>query len=246
MKVEIFIPCFVDQLFPQTAVNMVHILEWAGCEVLYNTQQTCCGQPAYNAGFQDECRGVAKKFIEGFSGTHYVVVPGGSCTGFVRNYYTHLFEKSDMEKEVAVKSPLFYEFSAFLTDVLGIEDTQASFKGIGVYHDACGALRECGIKNAPRKLLNNVQGLTMIETEDAERCCGFGGTFSVKYEPISTAMGEQKVRNAIDAGADCIISTDLSCLMHLEGYIRQHKLSIQTLHIADVLATGVNNGNGLL
>lgn len=234
MKVEIFIPCFVDQLFPQTAFNMVRILEWAGCEVIYNTQQTCCGQPAYNAGFKKECSTVAKKFIEGFSGDHYVVVPGGSCTGFVRNYYQHLVPAANLKE----RPRMFYEFSSFITDILGIEDLNAGFEGTAVYHDACGALRECGIKNAPRKLLQQVRGLKIIETEDAERCCGFGGTFSVKYEPISVSMGEQKVKNAIAAGADYIISTDLSCLMHLEGYIRQHHLPIKTLHIADVLASG--------
>lgn len=232
MTVEIFIPCFVDQLFPKTAFNMVAILERVGCEVLYNTQQTCCGQPAYNAGFTNECSAVAQKFIEGFSGDHYVVVPGGSCTGFVRNYYQHLLSVADLKG----RHRKFYEFSSFLTDVLGIEDLKASFAGTAVYHDACGALRECGIKNAPRTLLQQVKGLTIIETEDAERCCGFGGTFSVKYEPISVGMGEQKVRNAIAAGAGYIISTDLSCLMHLEGYIRQHQLNIRTIHIADILA----------
>lgn len=236
MTIELFIPCFVDQLYPQTAFNMVGILERAGCKVLYNTAQTCCGQPAYNAGFKKECSHVAKKFIEGFSCQHYVVVAGGSCTGFVRNYYGQVLSEPPLRDEAVTKSRMFYEFSAFLTEVLDVEDTNACFEGTAVYHDACGALRECGIKDAPRRLLKNVRGLTIIETEDAERCCGFGGTFSVKYEPISVSMGEQKVRNAIAAGADYIISTDLSCLMHLEGYIRHHQLPIQTLHIADVLA----------
>ncbi|MBX3242638.1 MAG: (Fe-S)-binding protein [Chitinophagaceae bacterium] len=235
MKVEIFIPCFVDQLFPQTAFNMVHILECAGCEVEYNVAQTCCGQPAYNAGFQDECGIVARKFIAGFSGENYVVVPGGSCTGFVRNYYKQLFKGSDLEEQVITKPSLFYEFSSFLTDILGVEDTGAALEGVAVYHDACGALRECGVKAAPRTLLNHVRGLKVVETEDAERCCGFGGTFAVKYEPISVSMGEQKVLNAIAAGADYIISTDLSCLMHLDGYIQKHNLPIKTMHIADVL-----------
>lgn len=237
MHVELFIPCFVDQLFPQTAFNMVQTLERAGCEVSYNTQQTCCGQPAYNAGFMEECAVVAGKFIKEFSGENYVVVPGGSCTGFVRNYYSKMFEGTDLEKQVTMKTPLFYEFTSFLTEILGIEDTGATLVGKAVYHDACGALRECGIKSAPRILLNKVRGLELVETEDAERCCGFGGTFSVKYEPVSMAMGEQKVLNAIKAGAQYIISTDLSCLMHLDGYIRQHGLPVKVLHIADVLVS---------
>lgn len=239
MKIELFIPCFVDQLYPETAFNMVRILEWAGCEVSYNTAQTCCGQPAFNAGFSDDCRKVAGKFLHEFSGKEYVVAPGGSCTGFVRNYYPELFAGTELEGEAVGKAPRFFEFTEFLRKKMNIIDTGAQLFGKAVYHDACGALRECGIKSAPRELLQRVRGLELIETEDAERCCGFGGTFAVKYEPISVSMGEQKVRNAIQAGADFIISTDLSCLMHLDGYIRQHQLSIKTLHIADVLATGL-------
>ncbi|MBN8859940.1 MAG: (Fe-S)-binding protein [Sphingobacteriales bacterium] len=238
MKVEIFIPCFVDQLFPQTAFNMVRILEQAGCDVLYNVNQVCCGQPAFNAGFHKESRAVAEKFLETFSGEHLVVAAGGSCTGFVRNYYRQLFTGTELSEDVSIKAPLFYEFTEFLVEKLKILNTGSTFKGKAVYHDACGALRECGIKSAPRKLLHNIEGLQLIETEDCERCCGFGGTFSAKYEAISVAMGEQKVHNAIAAGADYIISTDLSCLMHLDGYIQQHRLPVKVLHIADVLVPG--------
>lgn len=239
MQIELFIPCFVDQLFPQTALNMIRVLERAGCQVSYNTGQVCCGQPAYNAGFHQECSSVAKVFMNFFSGQHAVVAPGGSCTGFVRNYYRQLFAGSDRVREVELKAPRFFEFTEFLVEELKIVDTHSVFKAKAVYHDACGALRECGIKAAPRKLLNNVRGLELIETEDCERCCGFGGTFSVKYEPISVAMGEQKIHNAIATGAEYIISTDLSCLMHLEGYIRRHRSPIKTIHIADVLSTSI-------
>lgn len=237
MNIELFIPCFVDQLFPQTAFNMIKILEQVGCKVIYNQNQVCCGQPAYNAGFLHDSKKVAGNFLECFSGANAIVAPSGSCTGFIRNYYPQIFDQSSREGEVASKTPKFFEFTEFLVDELRIEDTQSTFKGIAVYHDACGALRECGIKTAPRKLLNNVKGLQIIETEDCERCCGFGGTFAVKYEPISNAMGEQKIYNAISTGAEYIISTDLSCLMHLEGYIKQHHLPIHTIHIADVLVS---------
>ncbi len=238
MNVQLFIPCFVDQLFPETGFNMVKVLEKLGCNVNYNPNQTCCGQPAFNAGYRDECRSVASKFLKDFHTYDYIVAPSGSCTGFVRNYYSKLFDNSAMHNDVKQLRKHLYEFTEFLTDVLNVTDTGASLKGVGTYHDACGALRECGIKEGPRRLLSSVKGLELREMNDCEVCCGFGGTFSVKFEPISIGMGEQKVLNAIDSGADYLISTDLSCLMHLDGYIRKHGHSIKTMHIADVLASG--------
>ena len=239
MNVQLFIPCFVDQLFPETGFNMVKVLEKLGCNVSYNPNQTCCGQPAFNAGYWDECRSVATKFVKDFHTYDYIVAPSGSCTGFVRNYYGKLFDNSAAHNEVKQLRKHTYEFTEFLTDVLHVTDTGATLNGVGTYHDACGALRECGIKQGPRQLLSRVKGLELRERNDCEVCCGFGGTFSVKFEPISIGMGEQKVLNAIDSGADFLISTDLSCLMHLDGYIRKHGHSIKTMHIADVLASGL-------
>ncbi|HRO45741.1 (Fe-S)-binding protein [Agriterribacter sp.] len=236
MHVSLFIPCFVDQLYPQTAFNMIKVLKKAGCTVHYNAEQTCCGQPAYNAGYWDECRSVAEKFVRDFSENEYIVAPSGSCIGFVRNYYGKVLENNGHEKEMHHQQLPVYEFTEFLTTVLNVEDLGAEFKASAVYHDACGALRECGIKDAPRKLLRHVKGLQLIEAPDCEVCCGFGGTFAVKFEPISIGMGEQKVLNAIEMGAEYIISTDLSCLLHLDGYIRKHKLALKTIHIADVLS----------
>ncbi len=236
MKVQLFVPCFVDQLFPNTAFNMVTVLERLGCEVSYNPEQTCCGQPAFNAGFLSECRSVAAKFIRDFQPEIPIIAPSGSCTGFVRNYYGQLFSKNEAEQDGQLRiQKQVYEFSEFLVDVLGITDVGATFSAKATYHDACGALRECGIKAAPRKLLKKVKGLELIETHDCEVCCGFGGTFATKFEPISVAMGEQKVLNALELEAEYLISTDLSCLMHLEGYIKKQRYSIKTLHIADVL-----------
>lgn len=236
MEVSLFIPCFVDQLFPQTAFNMVKVLEKLGCTVKYNPNQTCCGQPAFNAGYQDDCRPVADKFMNDLGGADYIVAPSGSCVGFVRNYYAKLM--ADQKSAAAQFGKTVFEFTEFLTQVLQITDTGASWNGIATYHDACGALRECRIKTAPRQLLAQVRGLELRESADCETCCGFGGTFAVKYEPISVGMGEQKVLNAMKTGADCIISTDWSCLMHLQGYIRKKNYAIRTLHIADVLASG--------
>jgi L-lactate dehydrogenase complex protein LldE len=238
MNVQLFIPCFVDQLFPDTAFNMIKVLEKAGCTVEYNAGQTCCGQPAFNAGFWDEAKSVCTKFIKDFRGTDPIVTPSASCAGFVRNYYTKLFENSSVHNEVKDLGSRVFEFSEFLVQRLKVEKLGAELNGKATYHDSCAALRECKIKEEPRKLLANVKGLTLTEMADVETCCGFGGTFAVKFEPISIAMGEQKVENAIATGADYIISTDLSCLMHLQGYIKHKGLSIKTMHLADVLAMG--------
>ncbi|ARS35606.1 (Fe-S)-binding protein [Pontibacter actiniarum] len=239
--VDIFVPCFVDQLFPDTAMNMVKVLEKAGCEVRYNPNQTCCGQPAFNAGFFNEAREVADKFLDDFSSetSHYIVAPSASCVGMVRNAYQDIFVKSSKLVKYRAMQKKVYELTEFLTDVMGITRIDgAALPGRYTYHDSCSALRECGIKAGPRELLSNVAGLELVEMEDSETCCGFGGTFAVKFEAISTAMAEQKVDNAIATGADYIVSTDSSCLMHLEAYIQKQNKPIKTMHIADVLASG--------
>ncbi|OYW17735.1 MAG: Fe-S oxidoreductase, partial [Sphingobacteriales bacterium 12-47-4] len=212
MNVHLFIPCFVDQLYPETGFNMVKVLEKTGCVVSYNTNQTCCGQPAFNAGFWDEARTVGAKFVDDFKEAEYIVGPSASCVGFVRNYYTKLFDNSSRHNEVKELTGRIYEFSEFLVNVLQVTDLGASLKGKATYHDSCAGLRECGIKKEPRKLLEKVKGLELVEMNDVETCCGFGGTFAVKYESISVAMGEQKVENALATGAEYLISTDLSCL----------------------------------
>ena len=238
MKVQLFIPCFVDQLYPQTAFNMVKVLEKAGCEVHYNTDQTCCGQPAFNAGFWDEAKAVCSKFIKDFDTADYVVAPSASCVGFVRNYYGKLFEDSTLHNRVKDLSSRTYEFTEFLTDVLKVENFNASLNAKATYHDSCAALRECKIKDGPRRLLGNVKGLELVEMNHTETCCGFGGTFAVKFDAISIGMADQKVFNALATEAEYIISTDLSCLMHLDGYIEGKQLPLKTMHIADVLVSG--------
>lgn len=238
MNVQIFIPCFVDQLFPDTAFNMIKVLEKAGCTVDYNDNQTCCGQPAFNAGFWDESKSVCTKFLKDFSGSDYVVAPSASCVGFIRNYYNKLFENSSLHHEVADIGKRIFEFSEFLVKILKIEKFGAELQGKATYHDSCAGLRECGIKTEPRRLLSHVKGLEIVEMNDVETCCGFGGTFAVKFEAISIGMGEQKVENALATGAQYLISTDLSCLMHLQGYITHKEYNLKTMHLADVLATG--------
>ena len=231
----------MDQLYPTTALNMVKVLEAVGCRVNYNPQQTCCGQPAYNAGYQDQSRAVAGKFLEDFAGpaTRYIVSPSASCVGMVRNSYSDLFAGTAQAGACRGVPARTYELTEFLVDILGIKRIPgAKLAGAYTYHDSCAALRECGIRAAPRQLLDGVAGLTRLEMAETTTCCGFGGTFAVKFEAISVAMAQQKVEHALDTGADYIISTDVSCLMHLESYIKREKLALKCLHVADVLASG--------
>jgi len=215
---------------------MVKVLEKAGCTVSYNPNQTCCGQPAFNAGFWGEAKDVCKKFIKDFSGDEYIVAPSASCVGFVRNYYKKLFENTAIETEVENIQPRIFELSDFLVNVLHFTNFNASFEATATYHDSCAALRECNVKQEPRLLLNNVKGLQLVEMNDVETCCGFGGTFAVKFEPISIAMADQKIMNATETKAEYIISTDMSCLMHIDGYGKYKGANIKVLHLADVLA----------
>lgn len=238
MLVDIFIPCYIDQIYPDVGMNMVKVLQKLECEVHYNTNQTCCGQPAFNSGFWDEATEVGKKFISDFNNNRYIVCPSASCVGMVRNYYNQLFHNTSLYNEYRQIQKLIYEFSEFVVDVLKVQNIGAEFNAVAAYHDSCSALRECHIKDAPRILLKNVKGLQLRELKDNETCCGFGGTFSVKYEPISIGMAEQKIDDALATDAQFLISTDASCLMHLEGYIKAQSKPIKTMHIADVLASG--------
>ena len=236
MNVQIFIPCFVDQLYPSVGFNMVKVLEKAGCTISYNANQTCCGQPAFNAGFWGEAKDIFKKFLKDFSGDEYIVAPSASCVGFVKNYYAKLFENSAYGNDVKKISNRIYELSDFLVNVLKFTDFNASLNATATYHDSCAALRVCNLKQEPRILLSNVKGLQLVEMNDVETCCGFGGTFAVKFESISIAMGDQKVTNAAQTNAEYIISTDMSCLMHIDGILKNKQAPLKVLHLADVLA----------
>jgi L-lactate dehydrogenase complex protein LldE len=238
MLVDIFIPCFVDQIYPQTGMNMVKILEKLGVDVHYNGNQTCCGQIAFNSGFWDEAKQMGEKFIKDFANDRTIITPSASCAGMVRNYYPWLFHNTALHYEYKQLKKNLTEFTDFLVNILKVTDIGAEFNHIITYHDSCAALREYGLFEEPRKLLGNVKGLELREMKDTDVCCGFGGTFSVKFESISTAMAEQKVKNALATGAEYIVSTDSSCLMHQQAYIDKHALPIKTIHIIDVLASG--------
>jgi L-lactate dehydrogenase complex protein LldE len=240
MKVGIFIPCFIDQLHPQTAVNMVKVLRKVGCEVVYNGQQTCCGQPAHNAGFSVAAAPVCQKFLADMAAydCDYIVAPSGSCVGFFKNAFAKHATSADLQQKYQAVLPKMYEFSAFLVKVMSITDIGASFEATVTYHDACGALRECGVQDEPRILLQNVKGLTLVEQIDADVCCGFGGTFATKMNAIAAAIGDQKIQNAWETDADFVVSTDTSCLMHLEGIAQKQRKTLNFMHLADVLAQG--------
>lgn len=238
MTIDAFIPCFIDQFYPDTGFNMVRILRKLGHEVHYNENQTCCGQMAFNSGFWEEAKAIGEKFIRDFPHNRPVVGPTASCTGYVKNYFHELFHNTSLHIEYKQLQKNIYEFTDFVVNKLGVTDLGATFMHTVTYHDSCASLREYRLNDEPRRLLAAVKGLTLVEMEERDVCCGFGGTFAVKNEPISTAMAQQKVENAIATGAEYIVSTDASCLMHLQGYIDKHGLPISTIHIIDVLASG--------
>lgn len=238
MIVDLFIPCFVDQVYPQTGMNMVKVLRKAGVEVHYNPSQTCCGQMAFNSGFWDEAKKLGNKFLKDFPNDRPVVAPSASCAGFIKKSYQELFHNTSNHLEYKRLVKNMYEITDFLVNEIGAIDFGASFPHKVTFHDSCAGLREYELKNEARMLLSKVKGLQLVEMKDTKVCCGFGGTFSLKNEAISTAMAEQKVNNALETNAEYIVSTDLSCLMHQQGYIDKNKLPLKTIHIVDILASG--------
>jgi L-lactate dehydrogenase complex protein LldE len=238
MIVDIFIPCFIDQMYPDVGFNMVKILEKVGCGVNYNPEQTCCGQPAFNAGYKDDCKIVGEKFIREFQNDRYIVTPSASCAGFVKNGYPELFHNSVLHNEYKQVQKNMYEFSDFMVNVLKISDLGAKLNGIATYHDSCAALREYGIKREPRLLLQKVRGLELREMAETDVCCGFGGTFSVAYEDMAVSLAERKLQNILATDAQYLITTDSSCLMHLEGYAKKQGKNIKMMHLIDAIASG--------
>ncbi len=236
MKVNLFVPCFIDQFYPEIAFDTIKILEKVGCEIIYNPNQTCCGQPAFNSGYWKETLTAARHFLEVFDNDYPVVAPSASCTGFVRRNYHKLSDDPEYLRKVQSLKNRIFELTDFLVNYLGVTDLGAEFNAVVTYHDACSALREYGIKKEPRILLSNVKGLVLREMEEAETCCGFGGTFSVKMKPISVALVQQKVESAMETGAQYIVSTEASCFMNIQGFIQRQGLNIKTIHIANILA----------
>jgi L-lactate dehydrogenase complex protein LldE len=236
VKISLFIPCYVDQFYPQVGLSVVRVLERLGHTIDFDPGLVCCGQPAFNAGFWPEAREIASKIVERLSDKDVVVVPSGSCATMIRVFYRELFAGREQEKTVNQLALRTFEFSEFLVDKLGVTDLGSRFQASATFHDGCHGLRELGVRTQPRTLLQQVKDLTLIEMEDAMTCCGFGGLFAVKFPMISTAMGETKCGLAAKTGADYLISNDSSCLMHLEGLLKRSGSKMKALHLAEVLA----------
>ncbi len=236
--VSLFVTCIVDQVFPQVGIAITQVLERLGYQVDFPEAQTCCGQPAFNTGYTDEARKIARHFLNVFRDSEYIVVPSGSCTSMISHHFADLFQQDPkLLAEAHALEPRVWEFSRFLLEVAGVDDVGARFAGTVTYHDSCHALRELAIKSGPRKLLAKVQGLTLAEMAAAEECCGFGGTFSIKFPDVSGAMARTKIDAIQKTGASTVVSIDSSCLMQLQGVIDRAGLPIRTLHLAEVLAS---------
>jgi L-lactate dehydrogenase complex protein LldE len=237
MKVSLFITCLVDQFFPEVGVSVVRLLRRLGVEVDFPSAQTCCGQPAFNTGFTLEARDLARRFISIFEQSEYIVAPSGSCTSMVRVFYPELF-KDDPEwrkraDSVALRT---FEFTEFLVNVLGVEDVGALHQGRVALHQSCHLLRELNVKTEPLRLLRAVKGIELMELEQAESCCGFGGLFSIKYPHISGGILQEKIDNINRSGADLIVASDIGCLMHIGGGLSRQRAHARTMHIAELLA----------
>lgn len=237
-RVSLFVTCIVDQLFPKVGLAMADVLERLGYDVDFPEDQTCCGQPAFNSGYRDEARAVARHFLTVFREADCIVVPSGSCTSMITHHFEDIFQNEpDRLAEARALTPKVYEFSKFLLEVAGVEDVGARLDEIVTYHDSCHALRDLGIRGGPRKLLENVRGLELREMDVAEECCGFGGTFSVKFAEVSGGMARTKIESILRTGARAVVSIDSSCLMQLQGALSRAGLPIRTMHLAEVLAS---------
>ena len=236
MKVTLFIPCFVDACYPKVGLSMVQILEKLGHTIDFPDEIACCGQPAFNSGYWDEARAVALPVLKRLRDSEKIVIASGSCGAMLKVFYKELFEKNEYAQEARDLSEKCHEFTDFLVNVLGVTDLGARFPHKVTMHDGCHGLRELKTgKLPPRKLLANVRDLDLIEMEEAETCCGFGGTFAAKFPMISTAMGDVKCASALETHADYIVSNDSSCLMHLQGLIDRQGKPVRTIHIAEIL-----------
>jgi L-lactate dehydrogenase complex protein LldE len=234
MTVTLFIPCFVDLLYPRVGMAMVKLLEKLGHKVLVPEGPACCGQPAFNTGYWEESRDVAVKLLEQLQDAEVVVIASGSCGAMMKVFYPDLFAGTPHHALAQQVSAKCFEFSQFLVDKLGVTDFGAHFPHKVTFHDGCHSLREMHIHAAPRQLMQRVRGLELIEMSQTV-CCGFGGTFSAKFPMISTAMGEVKCDLALDTGAEYIASCDSSCLMHIQGLIDRKKMAMKTIHLAEIL-----------
>lgn len=236
-RVGLFVTCLVDFFRPSVGFASVKLLEDAGCIVEVPAAQTCCGQPAYNSGDRKNSAAIARRVIDSFGGYDYVVAPSGSCAGMIKAHYPHVFAEGTPEHGAALAlAAKTYELISFLSRVMKVERVQSEFGGSVTYHDSCSGLRELGIKKEPRDLLASVRGLKLTELEDAEICCGFGGTFCVKYPDISNVMVEKKTKKVAASGAGMLLAGDMGCLMNMAGKLKRQGSAVKVRHVAEVLA----------
>lgn len=227
----------VDQFFPEVGLSMVSVLQKLGVEVDFPAEQTCCGQPAFNSGFTKDARDLAKRFIRIFEGSEYVVAPSGSCTSMVRVFYPELFKDDpEWKKRAESLAARTYEFTEFVVNVLGVEDVGASYHGKVAFHQSCHLLRELNVKTEPKRLLDAVKGIELVQLERSDSCCGFGGLFSIKYPDISGSILQDKIDCITKSGGDVVVACDVSCLMHIGGGLSRQSIPTRTMHIAELLA----------
>ena len=245
MRVGLFVTCLVDLMRPRIGFAALELLEGAGCEVVVPETQTCCGQPGYNSGDRGSALALARKVVAEFADCEYVVAPSGSCAGMIRTHYPDLFRDAPEELDrVNALCARTYELADFLVNVVKLARVSAAFNARVTYHDSCSGLRELGVKAQPRVLLSKVQGLTLQEMTQPEQCCGFGGTFAVKFGDISTHIVDRKCADIEATGADTVVLGDLGCMLNIEGRLRRRgDMKTKVLHFAEVLTARGNDGN---
>jgi L-lactate dehydrogenase complex protein LldE len=240
VRVSLFVTCLVDQISPGIGVATVELLERLGVEVSFNSEQGCCGQPAFNTGYFDDARTVATATLalceRELMEADYIVVPSGSCATMFKKHYEHLFAESEKRERAQVVGTRVFELTEFLTEVLEAEDVAASYKGRVVYHESCHLRRDLNISNGPRSLIEAVNGVELVELEKADACCGFGGTFSMKFPELSAAIADEKAQAVEKSGAETLVACDVSCLMHTERALARRGSSVRCMHIAELLA----------
>lgn len=239
MTVDLFVSCIIDQFYPMTAMNTLKLLKAAGVEVEYNPEQTCCGKFAFNSGYIEDAKALGEKFLHDFPNNRPVVGISASCVGFIKTRYKELFYNTSLHLEHKRLISNIYELTDFLVNQLHKDYFEAVFPHKVAYLDSCSSLRELGLKNEGRQLLSKVNGLELVEMKHPEICCGMGkGMFALQHEAISSSLADKKLKEAMEAGAEYLITNDISCLMHLDSYAKKQKLPIEVIHIVDVLTTG--------
>ena len=239
MRVSLFVTCLVDQVWSTIGVSTVEVLRRVGCEVEFDERQTCCGQPAFNTGYRSEARQLAERFIRNFEETNAeaIVSPSGSCTAMVHHFVELFPDEPEWRRRAQALASKTHELSSFLIHVLKIEDVGASWSGRLTWHDACHGLRDLNLKSEPRRLISHVRGAQFVELKDAEACCGFGGTFSVKYPEISLAILDRKIEAIEEADVQAVVAADASCLMQIGGRLSRNGSRVRVMHLAELLAS---------